>query len=341
MGSAHVAGVAALVATQQTRLFQQDGRMRPPRTIATITTVLEQQRQGTFPPLVACDAQGRVCGYVAPDLWKLPDDDGLLALFTRRNGIARWLTLPTDTIEADAVRAVLFEALRQFWDEHQTEGDIFSWPACDVAAFVPTLASHGFQTDSQLAYRLPGPLPPARRPPPAGVHVRPACPADADVTTALALEEMAFHERLTSFSRVVPTFAPQFQAKFARAMAGEAGAPLFLLAEHQGNVVGMAELTVEDYRERESHLPAVRYGCIYSFIVRADARGQGVGRMLVDASLALLHQQAVEAYYLYFVPSNPLSRRFWPAMGFVPLVTTYQRRSSTPVLSSPSQRPTA
>jgi len=52
--------------------------------------------------------------------------------------------------------------------------------------------------------------------------------------------------------------------------------------------------------------------------------------VLVAAALAELAALGPDGFYLYYLAVNELARRFWPRMGFEPLVTRYQRRRCAP-----------
>jgi ribosomal protein S18 acetylase RimI-like enzyme len=324
-----VAEIAQIIALQEARLAAIDPRLRSPRSADQIAATLAEQCAAEEPSLVARNSQGNVRGYVAPAVWELETASTLLSVFARRNGIARWLTLPPpDAPDVDAVLDALLTALNAWWTARRTDGAILTWPVHDLTLVDAAFVAHGFRRDTALALRPLGALPPPRHAPPSDLVIRPARVDDEAALTALAIEEMAFHEAFTPFSRVQPTLVPSFQSKLARALAGEPDAPFFLVAERAGTIVGMAENTVEDYTQRASILPPFCYGCIYNFVVRADARGQGIGQMLVDASLQALEQRQVAMHYLYFVVDNPLSSRFWPRLGFAPLAITYQRRTT-------------
>ncbi len=105
------------------------------------------------------------------------------------------------------------------------------------------------------------------------------------------------------------------------------GAPLVLVAEQQGQVVGMAENTLLDVSadEEPGFTPPGRYACIDNVCVREQVRGQGIGRLLVQAVFEAFAPLQLAGYVLWYNPGNPLAAFFWPHLGFVPLWTTYQR----------------
>lgn len=60
---------------------------------------------------------------------------------------------------------------------------------------------------------------------------------------------------------------------------------------------------------------------------RQDARLHELdGRLLVGHTLHTLAAHDIVGFYLYYVLTNPLSSRFWPKMGFRPLLVTYKTK---------------
>lgn len=67
----------------------------------------------------------------------------------------------------------------------------------------------------------------------------------------LHLEEIRFHEAHTPHSRVVPAIEPAFRQRLARVWRGERveeGAPLLLVAEQAGQVIGFTENWLSETR---------------------------------------------------------------------------------------------
>jgi GNAT superfamily N-acetyltransferase len=56
------------------------------------------------------------------------------------------------------------------------------------------------------------------------------------------------------------------------------------------------------------------------------ARGTGVGAALVDAALAWAREREYRGVTLVYAAANPLSRSFWSALGFVPVLWHLRRR---------------
>ena len=325
-----VAVVVALSLAQETRQRERDARLRPAHSREQVTAILRKRLDAGEPSLVALDAHGRVRGYTSPAVWQLAETSILRAFLSASNGVARDLTLP-DPHEPDApvVLAALLAALSLWWQEHHTTGELIRWPSADHWV-VARLAAHGFQLDSVCA--LGGPHVTERHRTPSGVVTRQATPADEEALVDLFAEELRYHERYTPFVRCRPAVLAAFRRKLARLWAGaslEEGAPLVLVAERDGEIIGTAEtalLTIAPDDE-PGFTPPGRYGCIDNVCVREALRGQGIGHLLVqavdDAFAAL--PVILTGWLLWYNPDNPQAAHFWPRRGFVPLWTTYQR----------------
>nr|WP_281276411.1 GNAT family N-acetyltransferase [Dictyobacter kobayashii] len=104
---------------------------------------------------------------------------------------------------------------------------------------------------------------------------------------------------------------------------------MVVVIERDGQIVAMSEnelymIDAEDEDGPDFMLPG-RYGHINNMGVRQDLRGQGFGRLLVQATFDAFAHMHLDGYILWFNPANPLSSPFWPRMGFQPLWRTYQR----------------
>jgi GNAT superfamily N-acetyltransferase len=283
--------------------------------------------EGAF---VAHDHSGRLRGAVVPALWELSAQSPLQAFLTRRNGIARHLTLPNpQEQDAEAVAAALLGALSQCWRERRTTGDLIRWPSHDPW-IARILLAHGFLLDSVCALHPTGPPGFPVSPIPSAIQIRFARPTDEAVLLSLFEEELCFHEACVPFARNSPGARRGFQGKLAQLWRGETleqGAPLVLVVEQQSRVVAMAECTLLNVTadDEPGFTPAGRYGCIDHVCVREQVRGQGIGRVLVQAIFDAFASHPPDGYVLWYNPDNPLAEAFWPRLGFVPLWATYQR----------------
>lgn len=327
--------VVDLLIAQQTRHFRGDSRLSAALSQEQVKARLvkvEQEEGGN--PLVALDAQGQVRGYVVPSLWRIAETSMLRAFLTACNGVALNLTLPDpDEEDALSVADALFGTLTEFWRHNSTSGDLVRWPSWD-SWIEPVLREHGFQLDSVCASYPRQQLPSSTRMISwAQGIIRLARPEDEEALVRLLDEELRFHELYTPFVRSTPEVLRAFRRKLARLWNGvsvEEGAPLILVAEREGDIVAMGEntLLILDPDDEPGFTPPGRYACIDNVSVRSDARGQGIGRLLLEAAFDAFTPTSFEEYVLWYNPVNVLAGRVWPHLGFQPLWTTYQRLAS-------------
>jgi GNAT superfamily N-acetyltransferase len=333
MRDEHLDALSGLLHAQKVRQYTLDPRLVEAGTQQQSLASLAHQPRGSEHALVALDAHGRVRGCAIPDIWELSESSILCAFLSARNGVARLLALPDPAEEeAAAVAMALLTALSEVWQRLGTTGEIVRWPSADSYWFEPILIAQGFQLDSICALRSLSPLAEATHISSPGLVTRHALPTDEEVLVALLEEELRYHERFTPFVCSSPAVLTSFRRKLAQLWSGaslEEGAPLILVVEQAGEVGAMAEntLLVLGPDDEPGFTPPGRYGCIDNVCVREERRGQGIGRLLVQAifdAFAATELQ-IDRYILWYNPDNPQAGRFWPYMGFVPLWTTYQR----------------
>lgn len=328
----HLDDVLTLLVAQRSRQSAVDHRLVATHTRQQMKAALAIRYGSDEQPLVALDANGRVRGFARPDVWELAETSMLRAFLSARNGVAGHLALP-DPAEEDApvVAAALLVALSDSWRSRRTTGDLIRWPSADFW-LEPILAERGFWLDSVCATRSLHPLDEAGRALSSPFVARPAQPEDEEVLVGLLQEELHYHERYTPFVRSSHEVLKAFRGKLACLWKGaslEEGAPLMLVVEQAGEIVAMVEntLLVLGSDDEPGFTPAGRYGCIDNVSVREERRGQGIGRLLVQASFEAFAATSLslDGYILWYNPDNPQAGRFWPHMGFQPLWTTYQR----------------
>lgn len=327
-----MSSLIALVQAQASRLQAVDPRLPAVPSASWIEAMLlVQQEQDQPVPLVALDPAGQVRGYVAPALWTLPPQSLLHAFLTERNGIARSLTI-LSAPDASRVAAALLSALMIWWQQADCTGDLIRWPTRDAGWLHPLLVEErGFVLDSICAFRSGHAPSLASFPEIAGLLLREATVSDEEVLVQLFEEELRVHADTVPCARVSLAAIEGFRRKLARRWHGgtyEDGAPLVLVAEVEGHVVGMAECMqmYVDANEEPGWTPPGRYGCLDNVCVSAHARGLGIGTRLTQAALAhFASLPALKGTLLWYSPANRLAADFWPRFGFVPLWTTYQR----------------
>lgn len=200
---------------------------------------------------------------------------------------------------------------------------VVTWPSRDATA-TRALLDHGFAPLTVIAVRTGGgpDSRPVRLP---DLVVRRARPADLDAVVELAMAELAYS------ALVGATVVREDAAELKRGMLAsrlDRGDPVWV-AEQDGLVVGLAECGVSDAAPGTwtgTRLPAGRWAYVNCASVLPGARGQGVGRTLLDAVHAAFDAAGVRGSYLYYSPANPLSSVFWPRQGYRPLWTIWEVR---------------
>jgi GNAT superfamily N-acetyltransferase len=331
-----IPALVELNCAQEARWHQLDARLRPARAPDEVEAMLAQQwERPAAAPLVARDAGGRVRGYALPVLrefsYESVADAQALEVFEPRTGFVESLTLPApDEADTFLVPTYLLEAVQRWWQEQGAQAEMCHWPTRDTWPD-ERLRAAGLEPFLQRSVRAAAPLPPSRRPNPDGVRVRLAVPADEKTLVALYLEESIYHHEHSPFFRRSPLQETAFRAWIAPAWAGmvvEEGGPLIVVVERAGEVVALAVnefFEIKDGSHRD-YLPLGRYIDIAEVGVRADLRGQGIGRLLVQGVFDACARWQPDRYVLGFSTHNPLSSQFWPHLGFQPSLTFYQRK---------------
>ena len=155
------------------------------------------------------------------------------------------------------------------------------------------------------------------------MEVRQALREDVPALVAL-FQEL---DRMQSDWRVFtprPGFYDQVGEKYREAL--ESPDSLLLVAEHEGEVVGMA------YGEmsQPSRFSDERALELSGVVVRAGYRGRGVGRELVRGAALFAQDRAVSWIELKTFAPNQGAMAFWEELGFTPRVV--QLTSSTDAL---------
>jgi len=88
---------------------------------------------------------------------------------------------------------------------------------------------------------------------------------------------------------------------------------VILVAERDGKVIGYSYSGVEGTDYMALRGPA---GAMYDIVVDPDFRQQGIGRMLVEATLAALKSQGVPRVVLSTAEKNVAAQRLFDRSGF-------------------------
>jgi ribosomal protein S18 acetylase RimI-like enzyme len=88
---------------------------------------------------------------------------------------------------------------------------------------------------------------------------------------------------------------------------------IVLVAESEGKVVGYTYAGVEGFDYMSLRGPA---GVLYDIVVDPAARGQGVGRMLLDATIVALKARGEPRIVLSTAEKNEIAHRLFARAGF-------------------------
>jgi ribosomal protein S18 acetylase RimI-like enzyme len=108
---------------------------------------------------------------------------------------------------------------------------------------------------------------------------------------------------------------PGTLAGYASFISGQLEDPdkAVLVADDNGDVIGYAYAAVEGYDYMSLRGPA---GVLHDIIVDPEHRGQGVGRLLLDAALAFFRSRGVPRVVLSTAEQNEVAQRLFASMGF-------------------------
>jgi ribosomal protein S18 acetylase RimI-like enzyme len=110
---------------------------------------------------------------------------------------------------------------------------------------------------------------------------------------------------------------PGTPAGYAAFLSAQLEAPdkAVLVADDNGNVIGYAYAAVEGYDYMALRGPA---GVLHDIIVDPEHRGQGVGRLLLNAALEFFRSRGVPRVVLATAERNEAAQRLFASMGFRP-----------------------
>ena len=320
--------VSELFMQQSSRQHGLDERLRR-FSLDEVHAYLDKMKKDQRDLLMIKDEAGRAQAVALLYVFEYPDDSSMLALFPQHCGVAGMMSLPAPTDpHAAAIADAMVPAAEEYWQSKGATGGILAWPSADPW-LQPLLNQQGYVTYSTLAVRPGNDLPDHPHPPPKGLTIRPAQPADEAMVAKLIVDQIAFHVGITPFDRVVPGTEIGARERMARVWSGDDprdGASIFLVAEMDGQIAGMIEFGLSDFRDKWSYLAPDYYGYISIAMVAEAFRGQGIGHYLLAAALNDLKRYGVGRFSLHYVPDNPLSSPFWQSKGYRPLMITYQKR---------------
>jgi ribosomal protein S18 acetylase RimI-like enzyme len=148
-----------------------------------------------------------------------------------------------------------------------------------------------------------------------GVSIRPAVFPDLEAIGRLGALLVRVHHDFDA-ERFIPA-TPQTEHGYASFLGSQLGEPkvIVLAAERDGEVVGYAYAGLEGRDYMSLRGPA---GVIYDIVVDSAHRGQGVGGMLLDATLEALKARGASQVVLSTAEQNTAAQRLFARAGFRP-----------------------
>ena len=143
--------------------------------------------------------------------------------------------------------------------------------------------------------------------------VRPATGADLPAIGRLGALMVGTHHQLDP-QRFLPVTA-RTASEYASYLGGQLENPaaVILVAEEGGDVVGYSYAGLEGTDYMALRGPA---GALYDIIVDPRARGRGIGRRLLDATLGVLEARGAPRVLLSTAEGNVAAQRLFAGAGF-------------------------
>jgi ribosomal protein S18 acetylase RimI-like enzyme len=145
------------------------------------------------------------------------------------------------------------------------------------------------------------------------VHIRPATPKDVPTIGRLGALLVREHHDFDPQRFIAAT--PRTQEQYGGYLGKQLKEPniVILVAERGGEVIGYTYSGVEGTDYMSLRGPA---GVMYDIVVDPDHRQQGVGRMLVDATLEALKKKGAPRVVLSTAERNAAAQRLFDRAGF-------------------------
>jgi ribosomal protein S18 acetylase RimI-like enzyme len=147
----------------------------------------------------------------------------------------------------------------------------------------------------------------------AAVNIRPAAPADMSAIGRLGALLVREHHDFDPQRFIAAT--PRTEDQYGGYLGTQLEEPniVILVAERDGKVIGYTYSGVEGTDYMSLRGPA---GVMYDIVVDPDHRQQGIGRMLVDATLAALKSKGAPRVVLSTAEKNGAAQRLFDRAGF-------------------------
>ena len=264
----------------------------------------------------------RVAGVIAHDrhpvgatqrLWTTADVWELLPLVGGDSGAGM-----------DALIRLWVDRMREIGPPSTDSACVVTWPSRDARA-TKAFLDHGFSPRSVLAVRRTAP---AQTPTASSRDVRRARTADMAEMVKLALAELRYSELVGAATFRDNAAVLKRDGLRKRLLDGD---PVWV-AERDGMTLALADCAwtpVTAGSWAGTRLRPGNWGYVNCVSVLPGARGNGIGRRLMDVVHAEFARGGATGTYLYYNPPNPLSSVFWPRQGYRPLWTLWEVRPAT------------
>jgi ribosomal protein S18 acetylase RimI-like enzyme len=148
---------------------------------------------------------------------------------------------------------------------------------------------------------------------PSGINVRPAASADVPALGRLGALLVSLHHELDSDRFIEST--PNTDSAYAAFLGGELERSnvIILVAEGAGAVLGYSYAGIEGTDYMALRGPA---GVLYDLVVDPARRREGIGRMLLDTTLAALAARGAPRVVLSTAERNEATQRLFASAGF-------------------------
>jgi ribosomal protein S18 acetylase RimI-like enzyme len=145
------------------------------------------------------------------------------------------------------------------------------------------------------------------------VTVRPAKPADLDAIGRLGALLVRTHHDFDPARFIAAT--PQTERGYASFLGTQLAEPdvIVLVAERDGDIVGYTYAGIEGRDYMSLRGPA---GALYDIVVDPAHRGHGIGKALLDATLAALESRGAPQVVLSTAERNDVAQRLFARAGF-------------------------
>jgi ribosomal protein S18 acetylase RimI-like enzyme len=154
------------------------------------------------------------------------------------------------------------------------------------------------------------------------VTIRPATPADMAAIGRLGALLVRLHHDFDPQRFLAAT--PRTEYAYASFLGGQLKEPevVILVAARGGDVLGYTYAAIEGIDYLTLRGPA---GLLHDLVVDPDHRGQGIGRMLLEATLAALKERGAPRVVLSTASQNAAAQHLFEQAGFRPTMVEMTR----------------